>query len=44
MSGWSIPDAPWIRDPETYREIYYGYPVYEEPGEDPDEEPEEDGD
>lgn len=24
-----IPDAPWVRDPESYADDYYGGSVYE---------------
>ena len=34
----SIPDAPWIRDPERYRDEYYGWePEDEEEDEDDDD-------
>lgn len=25
---YNIPDAPWVRDPETYANIWYGGSIY----------------
>ena len=33
-----IPDAPWIRDPERYQEMYYGKPVMMPDGEEDEDE------
>lgn len=27
---YAIPDAPWVRDPETYANIYYGGSIYDQ--------------
>lgn len=27
---YAIADAPWVRDPETYANIYYGGSIYED--------------
>lgn len=39
---YQIPDAPWVRDPETYADRYYGgcY-CYDDDDEDEEEEPED---
>lgn len=42
---YGIPDAPWIRDPERYEAMYYGWSdSYDDDEEDEEEEDEEEED